>query len=103
MSRHGLKALDIAIVGGGITGLVCAAALAKEGVEADMYEAKVSLLALRQEYFAVETNLRVPVVQVWRNWCRSWDRYASSIHLVTEVELKRMQVPMLSESWRISA
>ena len=42
MVQNGPNALDIAIIGGGITGLVCAAALAKRGVQVDIYEAKVS-------------------------------------------------------------
>ena len=35
------RPLDIAIVGGGITGIVCAVALAKKGVHARIFEAKV--------------------------------------------------------------
>ena len=42
MTQANTNALDIAIIGGGITGLVCAAALAKRGMHADIYEAKVS-------------------------------------------------------------
>lgn len=39
MSGH--PKLRIAIVGGGVCGITCAAALAKNGIYADVYEAKV--------------------------------------------------------------
>ena len=34
--------LDIAIIGGGIAGLVCAVGLAKKGIYVNVYESKVS-------------------------------------------------------------
>ena len=36
--------MRIAIIGGGVCGITCAAALAKNGINADIYEAKVCRL-----------------------------------------------------------
>lgn len=49
-SMPGYSDLRIAIIGGGVCGITCAAALAKKGLNAHVYEAKVyPLVSLSQE------------------------------------------------------
>lgn len=60
------KKLKVAIVGGGVSGLTCAVALIKQGVDVEVYEAAVRLFAC--DKLASWSNVCL-IGEVWRDRC----------------------------------
>ena len=59
MATSGRKEFQVAIVGGGVSGLVCAIALQKAGVPVQLFEAAVSQFNSSSWLHAVFTNAHI--------------------------------------------
>ncbi len=65
------KDFTVAIVGGGMCGLVCAYALAKAGVAVQVFEAAVRIPFDLTSLVVVVDELNLSAARVWRGrgWC----------------------------------
>ena len=73
MSHTAVKDFEIVIVGGGVCGLACAIALAREGIPTEVYEA-----AVRNNTNIVRRDIDLQhliTVEIWRDWSGHWVGY----------------------------